>query len=321
MTTTVGSEGIFGHSIAGAAASGILCGCIHVVGPDHLGTLMTLSTLLQPFRAFKVGAAWGLGHSTGMVLVSALFLSVHGLLHNKIIVQDWEHYGNYVIGISMVLCGLYFMYSEKSFLEEQPDGTFKTKSCSCRSRSCSYNNGKILRKSRGIAQPRLGRKGAKFISAPVEDIEAEASENQPLLEEADDESEAEEVGKTVMPLRPSRGVDLKGLLLGVLQGLCCPMGLVGMTFLVNLHMSGILAFLAMFILVSVLGTGLVAAFWAYFSSLGFGQISPKTVYHASCGFTLMLGAVWIIANYCGLLELLDYTEGVHSTVLNMPVKK
>lgn len=319
MATAIG---LLGPSIYNAATSGVLCGCIHVVGPDHLGTLMTLSTLLQPFRAFKVGAAWGLGHSTGMVIISALFLSVHGLFHNQILVQDWEYYGNYVIGVSMVLCGLYFMISEQSFLEEQPDGTFKTKNCSCRSRSCSYNgSNKYVRKSRNTAPPRIGKKGAKFISAPLEDAEIEASESQPLLEDADDESEAEESGKIVKPFRPSRGVDLQGLLLGVLQGLCCPMGLVGMTFLVNLSMSGILAFLVTFIFVSVLGTGSVAAFWAYLSSIGFGKISPKTVYHASCAFTLLLGVTWIISNYCGLLELLDYTESSHEKSLKLAAKK
>lgn len=311
---------VFGPSMASAAVSGILCGCMHVVGPDHLGTLMTLSALMQPFRAFKVGAAWGLGHSTGMVVISAVFVSLHGLFHEKIALEAWEHYGNYVIGASMVCCGLFFMLSEQRFLEEQPDGTFKAKGCGCTTRQCTAAGYNHKGKKSTSQKSRIGKKGAKLILGPNSDLED--CEDTPLLEDADDESdgaEAEDAPKPPKPFRPSRGLDLKGLLIGVLQGLCCPMGLVGMSFIMTMHVASIIMFLLCFIVISVLGTGLVTAAWAYLSSTGTGSwLSPKVVYQASCAFTLTLGISWITANYFGMLEMMDYTEGKHSDSLVRP---
>ena len=34
-------------------------------------------------------------------------------------------------------------------------------------------------------------------------------------------------------------------------------------------------------------------------------------YRASCWFTLLLGILWIVANYCDILTKLNYAEGGH----------
>merc|ERR1719464_2482638 len=45
--------------------------------------------------------------------------------------DKWEHYGNYFIGASMVLCALYFMAREGAFLKEDADGTLVPVPCAC----------------------------------------------------------------------------------------------------------------------------------------------------------------------------------------------
>src|SRR5215471_6468590 len=57
-----------------AAWSGLVAGGLHVVtGVDHLAALLPLS-VGQRRRAFAIGAGWGLGHSTGVLVVGALAL-------------------------------------------------------------------------------------------------------------------------------------------------------------------------------------------------------------------------------------------------------
>ena len=41
-------------------------------GPDHIATLVSFSTLLTPWAAAKVGAAWGVGHCAGILGVALL---------------------------------------------------------------------------------------------------------------------------------------------------------------------------------------------------------------------------------------------------------
>jgi len=40
-----------------AVLMGLMCGLLHAVGPDHLATLVTFSTLMEPMQAARVGAA------------------------------------------------------------------------------------------------------------------------------------------------------------------------------------------------------------------------------------------------------------------------
>lgn len=58
--------------------TGLLMGLVHVLsGPDHLSALATLS-VGNSWKAFYLGIRWGLGHSTGLVLIAAIFLAFDG---------------------------------------------------------------------------------------------------------------------------------------------------------------------------------------------------------------------------------------------------
>jgi len=111
---------------------GVMLGLL-LIGPDHLGTLMALSTLTSGFASFKVGFAWGIGHSLGMILICPIFFSLRRLSsrHFAISVESWEYYGDYFIGASLVLVAAYFVVYESKYLEKQEDGTLKIKGCVC----------------------------------------------------------------------------------------------------------------------------------------------------------------------------------------------
>lgn len=66
-----------------------------------------------------------------------------------------------------------------------------------------------------------------------------------------------------------------------------------------------LSFLLTFVMVSMLGTAVLASAWAQASSLGLGaNVSPRAIYRFSAGFTMVFGIFWMVANYTGWLESL-----------------
>jgi len=109
----------------------------------------------------------------------------------------------------------------------------------------------------------------------------------------------------------SKHFDFKGASLGTLQGLCCPMGAMGIAFLASLPPVGIAVFTVIFFLVSVVGTGAVSSLWLRFASrtADSNAISSRTLYRLSCAFTVVLGVAWIVANYFDVLDKLNYAEG------------
>merc|ERR1719265_2538058 len=83
-------------------------------------------------RAFKVGVASGLAHSMGMILIALLFIPLQRLVS----VDGWDRLGHYAIGVSIMVCGLYFFIFGHRFLEEKDDGSIIAKPC-CVGNGCA----------------------------------------------------------------------------------------------------------------------------------------------------------------------------------------
>lgn len=84
-------------------AGGMLAGLIHVfAGPDHLAALGPLSVRARG-RAWALGLRWGLGHSSGVLVVAGLaFLLRWGLDFEAL--SAW---GERVVGATLVVFGLW----------------------------------------------------------------------------------------------------------------------------------------------------------------------------------------------------------------------
>jgi len=302
-----------GHAaIHGPLLMGIVYGLIHIISPDHLGTLMTLSSVTSPGRAFRVGAAWGLGHSFGMVFIAFVFLGLRSLV--TVDMHKWEHYGNYFIGASMIAIALYFILSESSFLKEEADGSVTAKGCACHGSPDAE-----VPPERHFAHSSRGHYGASS---------DEALACQPCCPPGDDCCKESPAGSKLFGALADREApgpkqtwwqrawaerDLKGALLGVCQGMCCPLGMLGVGFLAGLDAGGVVAFLIVFIGVATFGTAVVAVVWAALTAYGLGaKVSSSAVYRGSCACTLALGLAWIVANFFGILGALDYTERLHA---------
>jgi len=84
---------------ANLIATGISMGIIHVLtGPDHLTAIASITAGVHYKSAFCSGIGWGLGHSTGLFIVTIIFLAI------DLNIDDLDHVGHYcewIVGFLM----------------------------------------------------------------------------------------------------------------------------------------------------------------------------------------------------------------------------
>jgi len=298
---------------------GLVCGGLHAVGPDHLATLAAFSTLLEPWAAARVGAAWGLGHCAGVVAMAVLVF-----LAGKIPgfhLEGWERNGDYVIGFSMILVAVYFIFWEDRYIALNEEGQLIVKGCACcsqpaaleeaqnsskfgpsegscsiklRSDSSAAETAKLCGGYAGCKDEECAHEACDHASAQMATSALEAKESTPLLREGID----------------TQGRDVKSAAVGLVQGMCCPMGLIQLGYLAGRNAADTVVFVCVALLVSVVGTSLIAASWAALtrSHVTTRAVSPRLMYRGSCGMALMLGVLWIAANYMDILDKVNYAE-------------
>jgi uncharacterized membrane protein YsdA (DUF1294 family) len=95
--------------------TGLTLGVLHVLaGPDHLSALATLS-VGGSFKALSLGIRWGLGHSTGLVFVAVIFISLKGDMDLRSI----GRFSNIVLGIFMITIGFFGVISALKIFKEK----------------------------------------------------------------------------------------------------------------------------------------------------------------------------------------------------------
>lgn len=232
-----------------------------------------------------------------------------------------------------MLCAMYFLIEESKFVKQRSDGTFIARPCCC-SDGCILP---IQRPQRQCKQDKPAKKSSNFCAtfgcaesgkcATFNCIEK--GETTPLLQPPpppppppstpaslpppDPSSEPSSTDSTLTSQQTSPDMNWKGAMLGVFQGVCCPVGLVGLTFMVNLAPGELVCFLMVFLLTSAFGTAFISMVWAYFTHGSEDAnfcLSARTMYRASCYMTLLLGITWMVGNYLGVLDRLEYAEQI-----------
>lgn len=90
-----------------ACLTGLIAGLIHVFsGPDHLAALAPLS-LQARRRAWTVGLRWGVGHSSGVLLVAAIAFGLRQVVDFEAL-SGW---GERLVGATMIVLGLWGLRS------------------------------------------------------------------------------------------------------------------------------------------------------------------------------------------------------------------
>lgn len=293
----------------GPLSMGVVCGLLHAVGPDHLATLAAFSASMTPWPAAKVGASWGVGHGVGIIAVGFLSLAVDQIpgVHLQ---EKLENFGDYVIGLSMILVSLYFLMNENQYLETTEDGQITVHGCNC----CTL--------------PRAAREAKKAAKLPPKKRFCKAFECGDLATEEAElaEEDCPEITEDTRllandipdPLPSSarehstHARDLKSGIVGLVQGMCCPMGLVQVSYLAG---SGhgpvdVGIFIAATLVVSILGTSIFSACWAGLANsrmLG-DSMNPRILFRVSCAIAFLLGVAWIAANFFHVLDKVNYAE-------------
>jgi hypothetical protein len=97
-------------SDAGALlVTGIALGVLHVLtGPDHLSAIATLSVNVSCCTAFGLGVRWGIGHSTGLLVVGIILISLSDASKDTLEVpKQLTTVFESFVGIFMILLGSY----------------------------------------------------------------------------------------------------------------------------------------------------------------------------------------------------------------------
>lgn len=86
--------------------AGLLAAMLHVItGPDHLAAVIPFA-LETKRKAWKVGLSWGIGHLSGMLSISLLFI----LFKHYISVDLISAYSERLVGITLIFIGIWSFY-------------------------------------------------------------------------------------------------------------------------------------------------------------------------------------------------------------------
>lgn len=262
-------------------------GALVPIEPDHLCSLIALNVgAKRSWGAFFVGVRWGLGHSAGMLLFCLIFVIMQSHIH----LMRWEYYGNYVAGLLLIGIGVYFYAYESKYLRAADDGSWQVREDAC----CCH----------GHHADGHGHEGGHGHHGDGAHGDPEAS---PLLPQAHAVAE-----KSAF----SYFGDLRGAVIGLLQGLCCPSCIAGLGFVGQLGAAHPSPFQIGLFFASVFFSIIFCSAFVSASLVMAGQhfnackVSTRTAYQASCIFAVFLGVAWIILNATGFLHVVQYTHAI-----------
>lgn len=297
-------------------------GALIPIEPDHLCSIIALNAgVRKAWPAFLGGLAWGVGHSIGMLTFCVIFLPLQSLIR----VGLWEHYGNYIAGLLLIGIGCYFMANESKYLEVAEDGSWvpKQEACSC-CQTLDFHvhshahPGHAHAAGQGCSSQTADHEHCEQGDCCASGLDPEA-ESTPLL--APEEKAGKPIEKSLLPFSVG---ELRGGLVGMLQGLCCPSCIAGLAFIGQMgaqHPSGleIMSFFvicfASVVFFSAIISVAVVAFGRSCSHLF--STSTRTIFRASCIFSIALGTAWIALNACGRLHVIEYTHPIEERLHGM----
>lgn len=297
----------------GPLSGALIAGVLHtVLGPDHLCTMVTLSAC-QGANAFWLGARWAGAHMVGLSIIGLLFSGLNSHA-SHINLEVYEHYADYAIGVMLVLVGGYFMIYADHYFDDQ--WSPKQASCACHSHLLSSEN--MKRDSTGPVHDHeaaaesgsdhgcCASPGGHFANLQYGAVQA------PVLEKQEKGN-----GPDAALLLSGNGRNLRqagAIFGGFLQGIACPAGIVGITFLKQYNFSEMCVFVLMFFVVTTLCMGALAALYGILTRHCVSSaVLGRCIYYGSCVLSLCLGSLWIILNATtGIDNLLGHDHSDHN---------
>ena len=85
---------------------GIVASATHVMtGPDHLAAVTPLA-IENKKKSWIVGISWGIGHTTGLLMIGGLFYLFREMFPVKVV----SEYSDMIVGIILVIIGMWAFY-------------------------------------------------------------------------------------------------------------------------------------------------------------------------------------------------------------------
>lgn len=321
---------------------GGLLGAVSVIVPDHLVVLITMSVGMKSIPgAFRTGVSWGFGHCFGMLLVLLVSIPLQRLIHSA----GMHRVGDYLAGMLLITVGSFFLMFEKRYLEQKEDGSYVAKPCSCHGPAvssprpagddahnpensnafcASFSAGGHRRHRRGYGHTGSGHFSSSGhghghedltcseCSSDIDGEDLESPEQEPLVPKVQACPSAGK-GLAEKSVGADTALNIRGAVLGMLQGMCCPGCMLGIGFASEAGPGtwSTLAMCVTFVATTSLLTGFVSVSVAYVGSQGTtgkATVSRQLLYRCSCVLTIFLGCLWIVLNNFNLLWIMEFGD-------------
>ena len=290
---------------------------VHVLtGPDHLSALATLSAVSDPWTAFFLGARWGMGHSTGLLLVG-LVLIVRDSTRDEndsetIDVPDaLSHFFESIVGFFMIFLGIYG-FRRALRKKHEIDGHVEIGCCDIDLNLDQASSIQILEEDlRFEDEPAYrdnpcGKDKAHVDAANEMAEETQLSPSSLNMEEGQSSSlqnPSHCMGR-LMDSSRQLSVQTIAVLIGIIHGLAGPAGVLAVIPAVQLHDSVLATlYLSSFCVSSTLTMGCFASVYGSCSK-GFGRRTQLEfqIHLFSASLSIIVGVTWLVLLAMGKLE-------------------
>jgi hypothetical protein len=272
--------------------TGFTLGLVHVLaGPDHLSALAALSVGTS-YKAFLLGFRWGIGHSTGLIAVAVVFISLKGDLD----IRKIGRYCDSLVGLFMIVLGCYGimnalkMNKQKQLKSDMDLETVQwiTKSDSGSSAGSSHSSPE----SKGLLIPR-----DQVTSRSYTTLELLGFHDHDIAEECPMCS--------FIDMNDSTTQRMLSFCIGLLHGVAGPGGILGVLPAVEMqNWRSASIYLGSFILSSTFSMGAFAALYGECTRrLGAtAQAVDFALRLLSAAISVLVGTIWFVLSVLGKLE-------------------
>lgn len=291
--------------------TGLSLGMLHVLaGPDHLSALATLS-VGNSWKAMTLGIRWGLGHSTGLVVVAFIIIALKAEINLGKIGQVC----NAVLGVFMVVIGSLGVI-----------GAFRTYGVKVKKRDLdidrlSTRESKDTQESVSLLPPTAAIRSASYRkssdahsdrSGDSSDTESLHPQNDCLTDHvhSDDSHNLQNSASRIfssVDMHDSATQRILSFVIGVLHGVAGPGAILGVLPAVEMQSwRASTCYLLSFVFASTLSMGAFAALYGELTKrLGSTAQSVELALRVfSSSLSVLVGLVWLVLSVLGKLDRL-----------------
>ncbi|RYG99226.1 hypothetical protein EON65_50490 [archaeon] len=277
------------------ALTGFTLGLVHVLaGPDHLSALAALSVGTS-YKAFILGVRWGIGHSTGLVAVAIVFISLKGNLD----IRQLGRYCDSLVGLFMIVLGVYgVMNALKMHREKQTKRDVDIVLSSIEKAIVKNDSDSLILSSEQDSRPLVGSAKSRTPSLSNMDwLGVHVHEHENIAQECPILS--------FIDMNDPTTQKILSFCIGLLHGVAGPGGVLGVLPAVELRNWQLSAiYLGSFILTSTLSMGTFAAMYGECTKR-IGNTAERVDFSLrvfSSSMSVLVGTTWFVLSVLGKLD-------------------